>query len=258
MALALVAEKLDAIPEGQRAWYIEKDGKFNLDPSKVEIEDTAGLKSALQKERDAVKAESKARKDLETRFKDIDPDEVRKMMEKLGGDEESQLIKAGKIDEVIAKRTEKQRAAQKKELDTAAALVKAANDRTDKFSGRVLDNHIRAAATKAGIHSHAVEDALFRARSMFSLNEDGNPIQLGTDGAPVLGKDGKTPFSPAEWLESMKETAPHWFPANGSGGGASGDRGAKGGANAIKRSVFDEKSPDERTKFLKGGGTIVD
>jgi len=38
----------------------------------------------------------------------------------------------------------------------------------------------------------------------------------------VLGKDGKTPFSPAEWIESMTEIAPHWFPASSSGGGASG------------------------------------
>lgn len=226
-ALPLTVEKLDAVPEAQRSLYVEKDGKFHLDVDG--LEDTTGLKTALQKERDAAKEAKRLAKEIEERYSGIDPAKVREMMSKLENDGEAALIAAGKIDEVIAKRTEKFKAESQRLINEAMDKAKAAEARTKKFEQRVLDNHIRQAAAKAGIHSHAIEDALFRARSMFSLTDDGDAIQLGQDGTPVIGKDGKTPFSPSEWLEGMKESAPHWFPAGSSGGGAGGNKGGSGG-----------------------------
>lgn len=227
-ALPLVADKIDDIPEPQRTLYVEKEGKFHLDVEGGE--DTAGLKSALQKERDAAKESKRILTELQTRFSGIDPDKVKAMMKRLESDGEAALIAEGKIDEVINKRSEKLKEELEKQVKQAAIETAAANKRADKFSQRVLDNHIRMAATKAGLHQHAIEDALFRARSMFSLNEEGDAVQVAADGTTVFGKDGKTPFSPAEWLEGMKETAPHWFPAGSSGGGANGgNRGGKGG-----------------------------
>src|SRR5574340_829949 len=102
MALALV---VDAVPAGQEAFYVEKDGKFHLDVTG--IEDTSGLKSALQKEREAAKEASRKAKELEDKFAGIDPAKVRDMMAKLDQDGEAALIAAGKFDEVVAKRTEK-------------------------------------------------------------------------------------------------------------------------------------------------------
>lgn len=226
MALKLVVEKIEDVAEASRALYVEKDGKFHLD---VEgLDDTTGLKNALKAERDAAKEAKRIAKEMEERYAGIDPAKVREMMSKLDQDGEAALIAAGKIDEVIAKRTQKFQTESQRRIDEAIATAKAADGRAKKFEQRVLDNHIRQAATKAGLHQHAIEDALFRARSMFSLSEDGDAIQLGSDGAPVLGKDGKTPFNPGEWLESMKETAPHWFPAGNSGGGGSGNKGSGG------------------------------
>lgn len=222
-ALPLVVDKLDDVPESARGAYVEKDGKFRLD---AEVDDAAGLKSALQKERELNKASAKALKELQEQFSGIDPVKVRDMMQRLDNDGEAALIAAGKIDEVVAKRTEKLQKELQKQVDAALSTAKASEGRAKKFEERVLDNHIRQAAAKAGLHTHAIEDALFRARSMFSLNEDGEAVQVGSDGAVVLGKDGKTPFSPAEWLEGMKESAPHWFPASSSGGG--GGKGGKG------------------------------
>jgi hypothetical protein len=79
---------------------------------------------------------------------------------------------------------------------------------------------------------------------MFQLDENGHAVQIGDDGQPVLGKDGKTPFNPAEWLDSMKEAAPHWFPAGASGSGSgSGNRGA-GNVN-LNRSTMTAKEKSE-------------
>lgn len=226
MALKLVIDKLEDVAEGVRTMYVEKDGKFHLDVDG--IEDTSGLKSALQKERDLAKASAKALKDMQEQFSGIDPAKVKEMMARLDNDGEAKLIAEGKIDEVVAKRTEKLQKELQKQVDAAHGEAKTAAERAKKFEQRVLDNHIRQAAAKAGLHVNAVEDALFRGRSMFSLNDDGDAIQVSSDGTIVLGKDGKTPFSPAEWLEGMKETAPHWFPNGSSGGGGKGGKGGTG------------------------------
>ena len=248
-ALPLSVDKLDTVPEAQRSLYVEKDGKHVLDVTG--LEDTSGLKSALEKERQAVKDAKAAARALEAQFAGIDPVKVKEMMARLDQDGEAALIAAGKLDEVITKRTEKLRVELQKQVDAAHAEAKAAAGRAGKFSQRVLDNHIRAAAAKAGLHTHAVEDALFRARTMFTLTEDGDAVQLDADGKPVLGKDGKSNFTPAEWMESMKETAPHWFPAGSSGGGGAGSGSGAGGAKVISRSAFNALSADEKSVIAK-------
>jgi DNA-directed RNA polymerase subunit F len=260
MALKLMLEKLEDVTEAQRALYVEKDGKFHLDVDG--LEDTTGLKNALASERNNVKEAKRLAKELQDRFEGLDPDKAREIMAKFDQDGEVALIAAGKIDEVIAKRSEKLRAALDKQVNEAKQQTEAEKQRANKFSQRVLDNHIRQAATAAGVHKNAVDDALLRARTMFTLNDDGDAIQLTSDGTPVLGKDGKTPFTPMEWLESMKDTAPHWFPAGNSGGGAGGGKDTKAGGKTITRAAFDSMNHIERSNAAKamsaGELSIVD
>lgn len=262
MAIAAEVDSLEVVPEAQRAWYVQDGEKFKLDPGKIEIDDTAGLKSALEKERLAVKAAKDAGKkaldDALKQYDGIDADKVRALMAKFSNDEEAALIAAGRIDEVIAKRMAKRDAELVKQVDVATAAEKAAREVAETFKGRVLDNHVRAAAAKAGLHSFAVDDALLRARMLFVLDDKGDAVQMGADGVPILGKDGKTTFSPLEWLEAMKETAPHWFPAGGSGGGSGGDKGQSSGSKTMARAAFDALSPTEKAAAVKGGMAIVD
>lgn len=188
----------------------------------------------------------KEAKDKLKEFDGIDPTAVRNILKRFADDEEAKLIADGKIDDVLNKRTERMKADYDKKLTEALTKAEQAEKRAQAFQGRVLDDSIRAAAAKAGIHQHAVDDALFRARAMFVLDEDGQAVQLGEDGRPVLGKDGKSPFTPLEWLEGMKEKAPHWFPATASGGGA-GDGGA--GSRSTKGSFGGSK--EERIAAIK-------
>ena len=262
MALALTVDKIDAVPEALRTLYAEHEGKFKLQVDG--LEDTTGLKTALEKERQAVKdAKAASKQALADALKPYeglgDPVKVRELMAQFEDADEAKLIAQGKsgVDQIIAKRTEKQRVQLQKEVDAAKAAEKAAQGVAETFKSRVLDNHIRAAAAKAGLHPFAVEDALLRARAIFSLNDKGDAIQAGADGAPVLGKDGKTSFGPAEWLDAMKESAPHWFPAGGSGGGAGGSGGAGAGGKTITRAAFDSLSTAEKSKAAKTL-TIVD
>lgn len=235
MALPFEVESLDSIDESARAFYTEtEDKKFRLDLDGYE--DPKGLKSALDKERQAARDASKLAKDLQKKYEGIDPDKVKNLLSKLENDEEAKLLADGKIDEVVNRRIEKQRNDYDKQLTEAQKQAEIEAGKAKKFEQRVLDNHIRAAAAKAGIHQHAIEDALFRARTMFHLDDDGNAVQIDQDGQVVFGKDGKSPFSPSEWLDEMKEKAPHWFPAANSGGGAVGNtsnRGSKQDLSAL-------------------------
>jgi hypothetical protein len=216
------------------------------------------VKGLKAKNEELIGAEKKL-KDQMKQFEGIDPIKTKEMLARLENDAEAKLIAEGKINEVIEARTEKLRAElgrQVKEAQEAAGLHE---KRAKAFEGRVLDDALRAAATSAGLHQHAIEDALFRGRAMFKLDPDGKAVQLGDDGQPVLGKDGKSPFTPSEWLESMKETAPHWFPAgnNGSGGGAGGLKGPQG-AKTMQRSQFDQLDPVAKKAAMDAGTTLVD
>ncbi len=87
---------------------------------------------------------------------------------------------------------------------------------------------------------------ILRARSVFQLSEDGQAVAMA-DGEIVYGKDGKTPLSPLEWAEGLRESAPHLWP-RAQGAGAVGDKGGKGGK---KRS---EMSPAEIAAYVKDHG----
>lgn len=148
----------------------------------------------------------------------FDPENVKSILDKFTENDEAELIKAGKIEDVIKKRTEKRDAEWQKKLDTADLTVQEANGKVAKFMDGMLSDKVRAAVT-GKVHDGAVDDALLQAKLIFNLDDDGQAVQLDGENI-VLGKDGKTPFSIGEWIESMREVKPHWFPANQSGTGA--------------------------------------
>lgn len=214
--------------------------------------------SGLKSKNSELLGKLKERDEEMKRYEGIDPDAVRSILKRFTDDEEAALIAKGQVDTVLSKRTERMKAEYDKQLGSAKAEAEAAAKRAQAFQARVLDNEIRAAAAKAGIHQHAIDDALFRGRAMFSLDDSGAAVALGDDGRPVLGKDGKTPFSPAEWLEGMKEKAPHWFPAQASGSGAGGSGSGGGGGKTMTRTAFDALDAQGRFDVMKAGTRVVD
>lgn len=196
----------------------------------------------------------KVRESSETlkRYEGIDPDAVKTILQRFSDDEEAKLIASGKIDEVLNKRTERMKAGFEQETAKERQAREAAEQRAAKFTKRVLENSIRAEASAAGIHQHAVEDALFRAQTLFQLDEDGNPV--ASEG--LFGKDGK-PLTLKEWMAEMKDKAPHWWPATANGGGSQPSGGAKG-KKTIDRAAFDSLDPVGRAEFIRSGGSVTD
>jgi len=254
MSLKMIVDTLDDVPEALRDSYAQtEDKKYRL--SVDGMDDTSALKKALKAERDA-RAENERKLKA---YEGLDPEDTKAFIARFANDEEMKLIKEGKLDVVKENWVAKMRGDHEKQLKATKDAIAAEAKKAARYQAQVLDNAVRQAAAKVGVHPPAVEDALFRARAMFSLDEDGNAVQV-RDGTVVLGKDGKTPYSPAEWLESMREAAPHWFPAMAAGSGASQSKGSgnNGQARTVKRATFDGWTPKDKAAYSKEGGAVVD
>lgn len=266
VALELDKAAHDKLPKDVQALYKEDGGKFKLD---AELPEDTGVaaKAALEAERAARRNSEKQLKELKKQFEGVDPEQFKKFMSHFDSEEDAELLKQGPagIDKLVEKRIAKQLEAKDSEIAALREQVEGGLEVAGTFMDRVLDAHIISAAAKAGIHESAFDDVALRARSIFSVDDDGRAVQFeygGEDddeGTIVMGKDGKTPFSPMEWLEDMKAKAPHWWPASTSGGGAHGNRGSNNSSGkTIKRAQFDSLSPVEQHAKIKEGFTPVD
>jgi hypothetical protein len=228
-----------------------------LDLQKKIDEAVAAQTAGLKAKNDELLGKMKAAQDLAKQFEGLDPKVMKDLKDRLDQDEDAKLLAEGKKNVVIEKYTERMRAQHAAELEAERQRTLQETQRADAYRGSVLDNHIRSVT--GGLHKGAVEDALLHARQIFSLDAKGNAVQLDSEGRPVLGKDGSTPFSPAEWIELQKETKPHWFPASSSGGGSSaGGTGGSGAGKTIKRADYDRLSPADQRTLAMNGSKIID
>lgn len=199
-------------------------------------------------------------KEFQTRlqaFNGLDPERAKALVETMDHDEDLRLFAEGKKAVVIDKYTERMRASHVAEVEAERQQTLAEKQRADNYRSAVLDNHIRSVT--ADLHKGAVEDALLHARQIFTLDAKGNAVKLDAEGRPELGKDGKTPFSPAEWMEMQRELKPHWFPASTSGSGSNGAQGTGSGAGkTMKRSEFNALTPVQQGNVARSGTRIVD
>ncbi|MBC2659956.1 MULTISPECIES: hypothetical protein [Pseudomonas] len=184
---------------------------------------------------------------LKGQFDGLDIDAVRGLLTKAGQDEETKLLTEGKVDEVFNRRTERLRGDYDKQLKTVTARAEKAEAFAAKFQGKVLGDSVRGAALKAGALPEATDDIILRAKGVFTLNEEGEAVAVDESGEIVLGKDGKTPLTPLEWAESLRESAPHLWPR------ASGTQAPGGGSGqaAFKRS---EMTAEQKRDYQRKHG----
>lgn len=250
MTLELIVDTLDKIPESLKGEYTKgEDGKFHLNVNG--IEDTTGLKSALQKERDNVK-ELKAKY---AAYDGIDPAKAQEALEKLRKIEEQELIAKGDLEKVVENRLalmKQDHAEQVKKLTERAE--KAESDATNSktlLAAALIENGIADAVAEVGQpRKGAMIDIIQRAKQYWKLDDAGKPVALNSDGTTIYGKDGKAPISMKEWAENLLEQAPHLFEES-KGGGA---RGSVTGGDGTQMSAeeLSKLTPAQRIAFARG------
>ena len=177
----------------------------------------------LNRERDALLRQNKLilneKKDLTKKFKDVDVDEYLRLKNTFDSSEDAKLIAEGKLDDVISRRTERQRLEYQEQfnaLEEDKVLLKEQNATlTQAYDTFRVKLALQAEAQKQGVLSSAVDDVIFRAQSHagFIVESDGTVIAKNKDGSIATTQDGKT-LTPASFIQELKADAPHlWAPS---------------------------------------------
>lgn len=257
MPIDAVVESLDKVPEALRGEYEPREGKFHLrlagEPSgfvpKARLDEfrTNNLELTRKAEQLAAQAE---------KFKDIDPDKARAALEKLQQIEDKKLIDSGKIDELVAARTERLVGEKDGRITELSTSLEAKTKEADEFKAeltRVLvGSHIDACAlahkvTPAGLKivrllaEHGDDQGV-----RWTLNDQRQLVAMKADGTPAWsGSNANKPLERDEWIEGIIKAYPHIVPPS-SGGGAPGN--TAGGGPTVDLSTL---SPVERVKELR-------
>lgn len=224
--LAATVDSLEGVPEALHGFYIEKDGKFNLQVTGLPTqENVSRLEEGIRKER----ADHKATKDTLNRITNNGARQVDDIIADLDRIPELEAgqgqIDDDKINTIVENRikarvapVERERDKFKKESEDKDATI---SEFQSKERTRTIHDKVREDAVKAKLLPEAVDDALLLADRVFEVD----------DGGRVVTKDnvGVTPgLEPAAWLTDLQPKRPHWWGPS-TGGGANGNRGGGGG-----------------------------
>jgi len=263
MALDLVVEKLDGLPEPVQKLYVEKEGKFHLDVAGVE--DTGGLKKALSGERKRASELEKSVNEWKALGKT--PAEIQEMIDAGKTAQEKALRDAGKFDELLAQHRkesgdvlnqhkttwEKERGTLISERDAAFAMA----------NSSVLKYDLGAALTKAKVTPEGLDlltDRLAK-RVEFQTVDGQRKYEIKTpDGkAPMAGSnsDGLATFD--DLVKEAVKIYPSLFEGTGSGGSGMDQRNTRRDAGkTISRAEFDKLDHAARAEAMAKRIQIVD
>src|SRR5258708_4912122 len=255
--LKAIIDKLDDVVEAARQFYVEKNGKFELQVEGFKTQgDVDRITTSLTKERaDHVKTRTEltAAKDGLAKFEGLDPDEVHT---KLGEYDVLKETAAGKPDAAkIAQLVEQGVAAKVKQAVTPLqrqleqAQTQAKTFETENGSlktnitQRTIDDVVRNEALAAKANPAAIGDFLALARTEFVIGEDGK----------VTTKDG---LDPKTFVADQKASRPWLWPAaQGAGAGGSGNPNINGGKNPFARATW---NLTEQGNLLKTDAAAAD
>lgn len=246
----ITADEYNALAAPLKEHYkSDEAGGYRLDVPDAEDVYARPLKSALDKERDAVKeAERKlaaAKADFD-KFKDIDPDKARAALKKIEDIEDKHLLDEGKVEELLGKRTEKMRLDFENREKTLATQIadkdKALLEVMGKLERTMIDQGLTLAASKANVRPGALSDVIRRGREVFKLEED--RVLPYKDGALIYGKNASEPMSMEEWVTalSLSDDGKHLFEGNKGAGTVPGQR-IINGQNVIVLSREEARNP---------------
>lgn len=259
LKFALTPEEHEALADPLKEHYVEEEqNNEDGEPVKVfllsmdgEHPSVAGLKAKMREVRNENNSRGKRIQEREDelndlkeqieQFKDIDPDEYRRMKGELdkikkkagktGGDDTTDVDIDALVNAAVEKATAKATAPLKKQLEAAQTREREA---TEKAFNQRLTNTITEAAGKGGVVEGAVGDIQHRARAAgWTLDDEDNLVQKSGEEI-VVDEDGLPVTFPDYLLDMKKNDAPFLF--KGSTGGGSRPGGG-GGSGATRRTT---------------------
>jgi len=249
----LIVDGLDVVPEEFQGLYAEQEnGKFKLvDALAKLVKDEGGKKKTIENLR---KKETELQELLDS-LGDFTIDDLKAAAEEL--QEIKDKIEAGeltegddqKIEEIVAKRTQRMQDRHKKDLEKKDSEIQKRDEglatRDKKISSLTVDRDLKDAAIAAGVQSHSIDDAMRAGREVFSVNDEFETSVRENSGY-------ESDFTPQQFFEEHKSSRP-WFmdlsnqgAGNvGSDGGGPGPSGMKALENAKSQKEFEKQFNDQ-------------
>lgn len=266
MGLKAFVQSIDDIPNDLRELYVKTDEGFVLDVDdkdfKQKISEFRDNNISLRQQVDAAKQmeqELKKLKDMAKNFDGMDPEKAREALNRIQELEEQNLLDAGKVDEVVTQRTERMRQDFEGRIEALSKKLEESSGTAQRFKGLYSDTVIesglqRAVSEIAKVRPGAMQDILHRGKTVWSVDEDGNPIPRDTKGKVRYGKDGEKPITMQEWAESLVLDAPYLFEGSAGGGSTSG-RGDGSGVGRV--SASDQNAINSNLEAIAAGKVEV-
>lgn len=216
LKLRISAEELAGLPEGIRGFYEEKDGAFVLGVDG--IEDTSGLKSALDKER-------KARSDYEKTVRQYQglgksPEEIAELVKAQEESEKNKLEQKGEWEKLKAQL-----------LDSHKKELSARDEAVQKMKGTLESYLVDAAATEAIAAAKGIPQLLLpHVKSAVKVIEEDGKYQVrvvGPDGSPRMNAKGEF-LGIKDFVSEMRESEVFSRAFDGSGTTGSGTPANRG------------------------------
>jgi hypothetical protein len=147
---------------------------------------------------------------------------------------EKDLLSEGKIDELLAQRTEAMRGSYEEKL---AEITRAHSEAEKTLDVHIVENQIRDAAIKAQARNDRAVDHIIRAVRPHVQRDGTQAVRIDSSGNTVMAEDGTTPQGILDLVAEMKVSDGFLF-AESSGSGASGGDATNGatGKKRIRRS----------------------
>jgi anion-transporting ArsA/GET3 family ATPase len=264
MPLKRVYSSESEIPEALKSVYVkDESGVFVLDAepdpeAKTKVNEFRENNIRLAKEKEQLAEKLAA-------FQGVDPNKYKEAiqaLEKLQTLEEKDLLKDGKVDEVIESRVNKRIQQLKQESQTQIEALTAAQrkeaEKAKKYltdlAKQMIDGQAAQAVQKYGQpKTTAMDDIINRARAEWEPQETDDGLTIKSK---AYDEEGQPYKSMDEWAKSLPKRAPHFFEAS-TGSGASGNR--RGGAAGGKQKIsLDEFQTGKYNEAVRKGEVEVD
>ena len=240
MALKLTVDNLESIPEDLRGYYTEKEGKYHLNVEGVQ--DTKGLKSALDKER-------KAHEDLEKQTKAWSrlgktPEEIAEILKAQEDAEKAKAEKAGDWEKLKAQMNE-----------SHAKEVAAKDEQLANLRQALETNLIDAQATSAIAAAKGVPELLLpHVKAHVKVVEENGKYTVAVvdaKGDPRINGKGE-PLTISDFVTEMKQNEIFGRAFEGSGQTGSGKLPTNaGGGTTLNRSKM---TAQQRGDYIREHG----
>lgn len=221
MALKFAIEKdeYSKLPEPLQKEYVEKNGKYVLSVEGVDDpEEIKDIKIKLAEFRDnnrKMHKDLEELRELQKKYENVDPDEYRKLKQRLDDLDKRGVGKPDDVQAAIDKALEPY----KKKLE---AEERARAEAQEKFINAEFTRHVSDLALKHRVRPDSVDLVVPLAKQKFEYKDGSIVSREGVKHPTEPHKD----YQPTDWLSDLIKERPNLFETS-EGSGAGGNRGRK-------------------------------